>query len=124
VEEIQDGRQSSYARALAEQKSRADEYNRDGERLFAAGDIQSALARFGEAIKSCPREAIYYNNLAVALHAAGQSEAAWNYALEALHRDCSLDAARENLSNIGAHIDRREEAAEILELFPGIKAGS
>lgn len=110
---------NAYARRIESDKAAADALNSEGERLFAEGKLELALVKFGEAIKRYSNEAIYYSNLAVVLHATGQSEEAWNYTIEALHLDASLPAARENLIDIASALGKQWEAAEILQLFPG-----
>ena len=109
----------TYREMWLRREREADACRDAGERAFGEGKFERALACFAEAIRLNPHGATHYNNVAVVLHALGRDAEAWDFVLEALHREVGLEAARENLLAIAGSVGRVEEAEELLGLFPG-----
>ncbi|MBN2307952.1 MAG: hypothetical protein JXR94_03215 [Candidatus Hydrogenedentes bacterium] len=100
-----------------EQQRRAREANALGEAKYAEGDVPAAAKAFAEAARTWNGEALYFNNLATALHALQRPDEAWERLLDALHLNPNLQAARANLRMVGAALGRTAEAERLLGRF-------
>jgi len=111
-------RLGNYGRTQQRKREIAEEANRMGEALFAAGDAMGAVKTFVFAVRTWDRNAVYLNNLATALHALGRFEDAWDRLLEGLHLDPENAALRANLADLAVLLRREKEARRLLALFP------
>ncbi|MBI5094098.1 MAG: hypothetical protein HZB26_16855 [Candidatus Hydrogenedentes bacterium] len=110
-------RLSPYAESRRDRKRRADLSNRIGERRFAKGDINGAVAAFAEAIASWNEEALYFSNLAAAMFSVHELDSAWFRIREALYLDPFMPVVRANYRMIANALDKLEEAEHVLGLF-------
>ena len=108
---------SSYAARIAENRKASRERCAEGETLFANGEYMEAARRFAQASTFDFRDAVPQNNLATVMHTLGRSDDAYQHVLAALHRDPTLESARENLRVIAGEIGKSEEAERILSLW-------
>jgi tetratricopeptide (TPR) repeat protein len=100
-----------------QRRDRASALNEEGMEWFAEADYPKAANCFLNAIKEDRADAMAFNNLAIALHALGRPEEAWENLTHALHLDPNFASARENLRDVAGPADRESEAAAILSLF-------
>lgn len=100
-----------------QQRLRAHEANLQGEAAYNDGDVIGALTAFTEAVTTWNEEALYFSNLATVLRAVNESEKAYERLQDALFLNPSLQAARDNFRMIAAHLERLDEAEEILSCF-------
>ncbi len=100
-----------------QQRLQAHEANLRGEAAYGQGDMLQALTAFTEAATKWNEEALYFSNLATTLHAVGQPEKAYERLQDALFLDPNLQVARDNFRMIAAHLERLDEAEEILCRF-------
>ncbi|MBI4558814.1 MAG: hypothetical protein HY706_14625 [Candidatus Hydrogenedentes bacterium] len=117
VARLRSHRPGDWAESREAARRRALELNQVGETSLAAGDLESAAAKFREAIIEWPEEAIIHNNLGAVLFHLGRNDEAWRCFLAALHCDPNLQSARANLLQVAASSSRTAEAKRILEPF-------
>jgi tetratricopeptide (TPR) repeat protein len=93
------------------------DFNAEGEALFARGDFQEAMKCFERAIQHDPFHAKAHNNLSVAHWHLGNREMALNSLTRALEIDPNDQDVILNCSNVFQNLGQHEDARQILEAY-------
>jgi len=101
-----------YLEALQRDPSCADAWHLIGVIVQQMGDPQASIQFIARAIDLCPGQAMYYANLATALHALKRMDEAVQFYRRALALDGKFTDAAYNLGNTLSWLERDEEAAE------------
>jgi radical SAM protein with 4Fe4S-binding SPASM domain len=94
-----------------------DQYTRDGEELFAKGDLQGALEAFSHAVALNPEYAQAYNNLGVVYWKSGDNQRALANFRKALELDPDDPDTVLNLGEMLISQEMNHEAAQILKTY-------